>query len=147
MNIAEVEEAPEDMCSGDYHILTFAETGFSVLSYCAEQFGIDKELVEQFSDQVNEADESGSLHPNAPISAIPRRLIRKNNDSDELARYIRDFLEVNHQRIKARILLFDFRAGLAPFVMDACKDSLKSASATGVEEVIIVAEAASRIIE
>jgi hypothetical protein len=32
MKITEVTDTPDDMCSGDYHILTFAETGFAVLS-------------------------------------------------------------------------------------------------------------------
>ncbi len=143
MNITEVEEAPENMCSGDYHILTFAETGFAVLSYCAEQFGLDKELVEQFSEQVNETGETGSLHPKAPISAVPRHLIRENNDADKLAGYIREFLEVNQQHIKAKKLLIDFRAGLAPFVTVACESALNSAAAEAFEEVIIVTEAAS----
>ena len=143
MNITEVEEKSDNMYSGDYHILTFAETGFAVLSYCAEQFGLDKEFVEQFSEQVNETNETGSLHPKAPISAIPRHLIRENNDSDKLARYIREFLEVNQQRIKARKLLLDFRAGLAPFVMTACKKALNSASAEACEEVIIVTNVGS----
>ena len=143
MNITEVTDTPDNMCSGDYHILTFAETGFAVLSHCAEEFGLDKALVEQFSDQVNETDETGSLHPRAPISAIPRRLIRENSDSDKLARYLRDFLEANERHIKAKKLVIDFRAGLAPFVMTACKKALNSPSAEACEEVIIVTNVVS----
>ena len=99
------------------------------------------------SEQVNETDETGSLHPKAPISAVPRHLIRENDDSDKLAQYIREFLEVNQQRIQAKKLLIDFRAGLAPFVTVACKNALNSASAESIEEVIIVTESASGPIE
>ena len=140
MNITEVEETSDNMYSGDYHILTFAETGFAVLSYCAEQFGLDKEFVEQFSEQVNETDETGSLHPEAPISAVPRHLIRENNDSDKLARYISEFLDVNQQHIKAKKLLFDFRAGLAPFVTVACRNASTCKSAGFCSQIIIVTE-------
>jgi hypothetical protein len=140
MKITEVTDTPDDMCSGDYHILTFAETGFAVLSNCAKQFGLGWEITEQFSAQVNETDETGSLHPKAPISAVPRHVIRDNNDPDKLARYIVDFLEANERHIKAKRLLIDFRAGLAPFVTVACKKALKSASAGILVDVIIVIE-------
>lgn len=140
MNIIEVEETPANVYSGDYHILTFAETGFAVLSYCAEEFGLGKELVERFSDQVNETNETGSLHPKAPISAVPRHLIRESNDSDKLASYIREFLEVNHRRIKAKRLIIDFTGGLAPFVTAACRNTLDIPAVEALEEVIIVVE-------
>jgi hypothetical protein len=147
MNITEVTDTPENMCSGDYHILTFAETGFAVLSHCAEEFGLGKEVVEQFSDQVNVSDETGSLHPKAPISAIPRHLIRDNDDSHKLAGYIREFLDVNQQRIKAKKLIIDFRAGLAPFVADACKNAFNIESADSLQEIIIVTAEESAPVE
>ena len=119
MNITEVEDTPENLCSGDYHILTFAETGFAVLSHCAEEFGLDKALVEEFSDQVNESGEAGSLHPKVPISAIPRYLIRENTDSGKLESCLREFLEVNQQHIKAKKLVIDFQ-GWVGTICDGC---------------------------
>ena len=138
--VTEVNETPEDTCSNDYHILTFAETGFAVLSSCAEQFGLDWKVVEQFSDQINETDETGSLHPKARISAVPRHLIRENNDSNKLAGYIRDFFDLNMRRIKAKKVIIDFRAGLAPFVVVACRNASTCKSAGFCNQIIIVTE-------
>jgi hypothetical protein len=45
-NISEVNETPDDMDSVHYHILTFAETGFAILSSCAKQAGLDWKVVE-----------------------------------------------------------------------------------------------------
>jgi hypothetical protein len=65
-------------------------------------------------------------------------VIRDNSDPDILARHIVDFLEANERHIKARRLIIDFRAGLAPFVTVACRRALKNASAGILVDVIIV---------
>ncbi|MGQ9864962.1 MAG: hypothetical protein ACUVSQ_01555 [Pseudanabaenaceae cyanobacterium] len=78
------------------------------------------------------------MHPKAPISAVPRRFTRNDNSPDALTRPIVDFLKANQSHIKATKLLFDFRAGVAPFVVDACKVALESPYTKGVEEVIII---------
>jgi len=111
-----------------------------MLNIYGKQFGLDRDTIEEFSRQVNRKDESGSLYPKAPISAVPRRLIRDDNDSVALAGQIIDFLKANKQRIKASKLLFDFRAGVAPFVITACKLALESEYVDGINEVVIINE-------
>ena len=106
-------------------------------AYC-DEFGIDRDTIEEFSDQVNHKNESGSLHPRAPVSAVPRHLIRDDTNSITLAKEIEEFLKVNESKIKSTKLLFDFRAGVAPFVVDACNMALKSPYTNDVDEVVII---------
>lgn len=138
MNITETSNYNEPLKETGFHVLTFAETGFAMLNIYGRQFDIDEDIIEAFSNQVNERSESGSLFPKAPISAVPRWLIRDNDKADLLAEQIVDFLIANHSDIKATRLLFDFRAGVDPFVVDACRRALESPYANGVEEVVII---------
>lgn len=138
MNITETSDFQDPIKDSGYHVLTFAETGFAMLNGYGEEFGLDRNEIDKFSEQVNSRNESGSLHPTAPISAVPRHYIRDNDNSDTLAEQIEDFLKANQRDIKARKLLFDFRAGVAPFVVDACRKALEGRFTNGVEEVIII---------
>ena len=140
MNIIETNDFPNLLKDSGYHVLTFAETGFAALNFYGEQFDLDRSTIERFSEEVNHNDESGSLYPQTPVSAVPRRFIRDNNNSEALSTQIQDFLKANQSRIKAKNILFDFRAGVAPFVVDACKMALKSPYATGIDEVVIIIE-------
>lgn len=140
MNIIETNEFQVSLKDSGYHVLTFAETGFAMLNMYAEQFDLDRDTIERFSQQVNRKDESGSLHPRAPISAVPRHFIRDDNNSKILAKQIIDFLKANKNHVKATKVLLDFRAGVAPFVVDACKIALKSPYSIGIEEVVIINE-------
>lgn len=138
MNIFEKEEFEESLKDSGFHVLTFAETGFSMLNIYGEQYGFNRDVIEKFSKEVNARNESGSLYPKAPISVIPRHFIREDNSSDALVHQIEVFLKANHQHIKAKKLLFDFRAGVAPFVLSAIKNALKCDYVNDVEEVIII---------
>ncbi len=138
MNVIEKAEFGEPLKDSGFHVLTFAETGFAMLNIYGEQFGLDRDTIEKFSRQVNNKDESGSLFPKAPISAIPRHFIRDDTNSETLAQQIQDFLKANQNHINAKKLLFDFRAGVAPFVVNACKIALKSNFANGIDEVVII---------
>jgi len=140
MNIIETDEFNKPLRDSGYHVLTFAETGFAMLNIYGEQFDIDRDTIERFSQQVNREDESGSLHPKAPISAVPRHFIRDDLNSETLAKQIKDFLKANQNHIKAKKILFDFRAGVAPFVVDACRIALESTFANGIDEVVIINE-------
>ena len=140
MNIIEKKEFNESLKESGYHVLTFAETGFAMLNIYGEQFGIDIDTIEKFSEQVNSKNESGSLHPKAPISAVPRHFIRDNDSPETLAEQIKDFLKANQNTMKAKRLLFDFRAGVAPFVVDACRMALESTFSNGIDEVVIINE-------
>ncbi|MDP2222708.1 MAG: hypothetical protein Q8K34_21335, partial [Hydrogenophaga sp.] len=71
----------------------------------------------------------------------PRRYIRDQNNSEELSRKIEDFLRANESIIKATKILFDFRAGVAPFVIRACEMALQRSPYSGIiDEVVIINE-------
>ena len=140
MNIIEKSDFGRALKGSGYHVLTFAETGFAMLNIYGEEFGLDRNTIERFSQEVNRRDESGSLHPKAPISAVPRHFIRDDNNSTTLAEQIKEFLKVNRYQIKANNLLIDFRAGVAPFVLEACRIALESVDANCIGEVVIVNE-------
>lgn len=98
-----------------WHILTVAEAGFSMLDiYGRHQNGLDIEVIRQFADRVNERDEAGSLHPRAPISALPRRFFREQENSldptvlNDFKRQLTEFLGANQGTICARRILVDF---------------------------------------
>jgi hypothetical protein len=107
--------------SADWHILTVAEAGFSMLDiYGRQQHGLDIETIRQFADRVNERDEVGSLHPRVPISAVPCRFFREQeNSTDPLVllgfkHHIVEFLGANRDTIRAQRILVDFHVSTAP---------------------------------
>jgi hypothetical protein len=123
----------------DYHILTFAATGFTMLNiYGDHRYGLDIDVIEKFSDKVNKIDEPDSLYPIADISAVPIKYVRDLNDSEALAGQIIDFLKANSSKIKKDKVIFDFRAGVTEFVMEAIEKALESEYAANLEEVIII---------
>jgi hypothetical protein len=104
-----------------WHILTVAEAGFSMLDiYGRGQNGLEIEAIRQFADQVNERDEAGTLHPRAPISAIPRRFFREQENSvdptvlNDFKRQIAEFLSANQNIIHAQRILVDFHVSPGP---------------------------------
>ena len=123
----------------EFHVLTYAEEGFSPLSIHAERFSLTREAVSKFADTVNSQSEAGSLFPVAPISAVPRALVRDSQDIDALAASIGDFLTANRGTIKAQKLIFDFRTPSVPtFVVAALNAALESNPNSLVDEVFIV---------
>jgi len=124
-----------------YHVLSAAETGFNRIGLreYGEQCNVTEEKMRRFLEQVNTNDESGSLHPVAPISAIPIQYFRdENEDAQALASQIKDFLHANHTTIKATKLLFDFRFSMNPFVIEACELALESQYTDNIDEVVII---------
>ena len=121
MNITrEDQDSTPERWTG-WHILTVAEAGFSMLDiYGRHQNGLDIEVIRQFADQVNERDEAGSIHPRAPISALPRRFFREQENSldptvlNDFKRYLTEFLDTNQNTIRARRILVDFHVCPAP---------------------------------
>ena len=105
-----------------WHILTVAEAGFSMLDvYGRHQNGLDIEVIRQFSDQVNQRDEAGSLHPKAPISALPSRFFREQEKTmdpavlNDFKRQLAGFLTAAAQgAIHAQRVLVDFHVCPAP---------------------------------
>lgn len=131
----------------DWHILTVAESGFSMLDiYGRNQYGLGIEVIREFADQVNALDEAGSLHPRAPISAVPRRFFREQEDSNDPAvmndfrRHILEFLVENQTTIHAQRILIDFHVSPAsvptPYV-DATVELVRLHAQHPIQEVVI----------
>lgn len=103
-----------------WHILTVAESGFSMLSGYASEYRIDEITLREFEERVNHTNQSGSLHPKAPISVVPRKFFRELSDSfdssvlEEFKTHILDFLTANSKTIKSENLVIDFRVSPSP---------------------------------
>lgn len=124
---------------GHFHILTYAEDGFSPLDIHARRFGVDRDQVRAFAKAVNDRADVGSLHPLAPISAVPRYLVRDSDDVGALAASIGTFLRANRETIKARYLVFDFRTPSVPaFAIKALTAAMQLTGDSGLDEVLIL---------
>ncbi len=123
----------------EYHVLTYAETGFSPLSIHAKAAGITPDDVAAFAEQVNRRFEAGSLFPRAPVSALPRALIREMKDTDALRQHIVEFLHVNARTMRAKKIIFDFGTPtVAPFVVSAIRLACDDAALALLDEVLIL---------
>jgi len=124
---------------GDYHVLTYAEEGFAPLNIHAASLGIEKRQLVAFADSVNQRFETGSLHPRAPISAVPRALVRDGQDAHALRNHIAEFLRANIETIKASRIICDFRTPSVPaFVVAAIEAAMESDDASVIQEVVII---------
>ena len=123
----------------EFHCLTYAEEGFAPLNIWARDSGIAKEELVAFADSVNRRDEPGSLYPRALISAVPRRLIRDQSDSEALCLSIRHFFRANVTSIRASKIILDFRTPkVAPYVERAIELSLRSHDINLIEELVVI---------
>lgn len=121
------------------HILTYAEEGFSPLGIHGGKLGVSRDTLEAFVNAVNQANEVGSLHPQAPISAVPRSCIRDTPDSGLLVPHLQDFLKANAEHIKAKRLLLDFSTPrLQPHARKAIAETFPGPNANQIEEIIII---------
>lgn len=130
-----------------WHILTVAEAGFSMLDiYGRHQHGLDIEIIRQFADLVNKRGEAGSLHPRAPISAVPNRFFREQENSNDpavvndLKHHILEFLVVNHNTIHAQRILIDFHvspASVPSRYIDAAEEVVRLHGQDSIQEVVI----------
>lgn len=123
----------------EFHCLTYAEDGFAPLDIWTRDTGITKEQLVAFADSVNRRDEAGSLYPRAAISAVPRRLIRDQRDSEALCLSIEHFLRANATSIRATKLILDFRTPkVAPFVERAINLCLRSSELKLIDELVVI---------
>jgi len=129
-----------------WHFLTVADPGFSALTSFAEEYGIDRMLMDEFIDKVNNTNQTGSLHPNAPLSAIPCKYIRELSNSsdqyvlDEFKSHIDEFLSSNSKVIKSENLAIDLRVSPSPIpqqYIDATVEALKAYKGKLLKKVII----------
>lgn len=146
----ELKLEPQDTASNrwaGWHILTVAEAGFSMLDiYGRNQHGLEIEVIRQFADRVNERDEAGSLHPRAPISAVPRRFFREQADSSDPAvmndfrRHVLEFLVANQATIHAQRILIDFHVSSSSVpsrYVDATEEVVRLHGQHPIREVVI----------
>ena len=139
VNVWRAKEAEVRGVLSEFHVLTYAEDGFSPLDIHARRFGIDREQVRVFADLVNDRSCVGSLHPQAPISAVPRELVRDRKDVDALAASIAEFLLTNRETIGARRVVFDFRTPSVPaFAIAALDAAIKTDIGSALQEVLIL---------
>lgn len=123
----------------DYHVLTYAENGFSPLDIHTRRGAVSRNQLSEFAARVNTTDEAGSLHPVAAVSAVPATVIRGLQDPDALRIHIEEFLRANAKIIKASKVLFDFRTPrVLPFVIAAIHQAALCAEAACIEEIVIV---------
>jgi hypothetical protein len=121
--------------SKNVHVLTFAEHGFAMLTVYGEQaFGLDLGTLRKFAEEVNSQNETGTLVPKAPLSAVPRHLIREPAKSQSEARAnleaaIRQFLDANrkHAHLSAQRVLFDFRQTATDFLAEYVTQAITKA--------------------
>ena len=135
MNI-EINQSNEPFEKQDgWHILTVAESGFSMLSGYASEYGIEGLALREFEERINHDNQSGSLYPKAPISALPRKYFRELSDSsdpsvlEEFATHISEFLTANSKTIKSENLAIDFRVSPTPVpqqFIDVTLETLKA---------------------
>ncbi|KWT71338.1 hypothetical protein APY03_6532 [Variovorax sp. WDL1] len=122
----------------DFHVLTYAEEGFAPLNIYAREHGFEGATLGDFADEVNRLNEPGSLHPHAPVSAVPRSVVRDTEDPIALRDQIVAFLRANETSIHAKKLLLDFGTPrVASFVVTAIEQAL-AAAAPLLDEVVIV---------
>jgi hypothetical protein len=123
----------------EFHVLTYAEEGFAPLNEHTKSFCIEKENLVSFADEINARNESGSLHPLAPVSAVPRVLLRDQKDASALCLCIEEFYKINAVGIHARKVLLDFRTpNVERFVQLAVEMSLRSEEVNFIDELIVI---------
>lgn len=125
--------------SGDIHILTFAEQGFAPLDIHGQRLGVSRDVLSTFADAVNQANDVGSLYPQAPLSAVPQACIRDAADPAPLLRHLREFLSANTECMKPTCLLLDFSTPKLPkHAQEAISMVLKCIPSGGTQEIIII---------
>ena len=139
LRISRILEVDFRGIAGEFHVLTYAEDGFSPLDIHGRRFGVDREQIVAFAKAVNDVADVGSLHPLAPISAVPSELVRDRQDVDALAVSIGNFFRGNRETIKARRIVFDFRLPSVPaFVIEALNAAIQTDVDCGLDEILIL---------
>lgn len=123
----------------EFHVLTYAEEGFAPLNEHTKDAGITKKELIAFAETVNRVNHPGSLYPKANVSAVPRLLIRDQQDAQALCLGLVDFYQINATVIRAKKILLDFRTpNVEAFVENAIEKSLQSSDVAFIEELILV---------
>jgi hypothetical protein len=139
VRVSRAKESQIRAVLGEFHVLTYAEEGFSPLCMHARRLGVDPRVITAFAEVVNGHGEPGTLHPMAPLSAVPRELVRDRQSVDDLAASIGEFLRTNSETIKAPRVLLDFRMPAVPaFAIMAMSLAIETSGDSHLHEVLIL---------
>lgn len=123
----------------EFHVLTYAEEGFAPLNQHTKHSRGTKDTLVEFADEVNRLNQPGTLYPQAPVSAVPRLLLRDQNDVEALCLSLEDFYRINATRIRATKVLLDFRTpNVERFVLKAIERALRSPDVGFIDELIVI---------
>lgn len=114
MNIVEVTLDKIKPVPFGYHILTYAEDGFSPFDIYTRKSNLDYEDLKAYVMRSNEADKVITLHPLFNLSIIPRRFVRGLAEPIEVYEKFLEFINLNVSDIKAKKVIFDFRMPQIP---------------------------------
>jgi hypothetical protein len=93
----------------DYHVLTYADSGFGPLPHYTRR-RVPRDQVEAIVSRINQRDEAATFFP-LPLSAVPRKVIWDKRHWAELRAHLADFFHVNARTFGARRILVDLRGG------------------------------------
>jgi hypothetical protein len=148
MKITKSRENCADRNWEGWHILTVAETGFSVLTTFAEATGCNTEDIYAFAERVNQANEAGTLYPRAPISAIPCKYLRELADRadatviKEFKGHIAGFIKANESTIRAPRVLVDLHVSsddVPPLFVRATEEVFSNLKSGGIVAEVVIA--------
>lgn len=98
-----------------FHIFTVAEVGFSMLDiYGRKLHGISSSQLQKFANAANDRDEMITLHPEAPITIMPKRFFRDYkadagiDQLDGFKQKLRGFLLQSIEDIQANCIVLDW---------------------------------------
>lgn len=148
MKITKSRKNSADQNWDGWHILTVAETGFSMLTFFAEAAGCAGEDVYAFAERVNQTNEAGTLYPRAPVSAVPCKYMRELSDRtdaqtiDEFKHHVASFIRANESTIHAPRILIDLHVSpvpVPPHLVVAVKDVFTDMRSPGIVSEVVIA--------
>ena len=123
----------------DYHVLTYAEDGFSPLDIHTRKYDLSLEVLKAFVKDSNQSDQVKTMLPFCNLSMIPRRFIRSPVGSLELHKKLLEFFDLNASKINASKFVFDFRTNeLQRYILDAIFMLSTDKTLAYVDEIIII---------
>lgn len=149
MKISRRPDPSTDMQWDGWHVITVAESGFSMLDiFGSRRYGIDRDALRCFEEKINATNESGSLHPQAPISAIPRKFLRELSGSTqdlvlaEFRRHFLEFISANERTIRAARILVELHVSpqsVPEHYVQAVEDAFRASQTEGVVRAVVIA--------
>jgi hypothetical protein len=139
MKIFEKKQDKNTIISTEYHILTYAEEGFSPLNIHTKKYDFPEIILKEYVNRCNESDHVITMLPKCNLSMLPRRFIRKSKDSFELHAKLLEFFDLNALEINAIKFIFDFRTHELPiYILDAIYMLDSNNTLCDIEEIIII---------